>query len=155
MESFFHDFQPPLTLPCRSIISVTTFSSKKMLELVLVPTGIKVQVPPGGSSLPSVCLAAKITLKHPGWTRGTRGEPGAPETFPGGPGDEQDEASSRRGLFPLISAFDFFFPRFINRSCESFPPQPGDGEQVFSGGQKRKGWVSMATAFPDEGCCHL
>lgn len=47
MESFlffFYDFQPVLTLPSRSIISVTTFSSKKMLELVLVPVGIKVQV---------------------------------------------------------------------------------------------------------------
>lgn len=51
MESFFYDFQPALTLPSRSIISVTIFSSKKMLELVLVPTGIKVQVPPRGSSL--------------------------------------------------------------------------------------------------------
>lgn len=41
---FFYDFQSVLTLPSRSIISVTTFSSKKMLELVLVPVGIKVQV---------------------------------------------------------------------------------------------------------------
>lgn len=70
-----------------------------MLELVLVPVGIKVQVPPGGSSLLSVCLAAKITSNHPRWARGTL-EP--PRMFPGGPGDEEDN------IFPLISAFEFF-----------------------------------------------
>ena len=65
MESFFYDFQPALTLPSRSIISVTTFSSKKMLELMLVPMGIKVQVPPRGSSLPSHLPGSQNNAKVP------------------------------------------------------------------------------------------
>lgn len=65
MELFFYNFQPALTLPSRSIISVTTFSSKKMLELVLVPIGIKVQVAPRGSSLLSHLPSSQNNAKAP------------------------------------------------------------------------------------------
>jgi len=65
MESFFYDFQPALTLPSGSIISVTTFSSKKMLERVPVPMGIKVQVPARGSSQPSHSPCSQNSAQAP------------------------------------------------------------------------------------------
>lgn len=123
MESFlFYGFQSVLTLPSRSIISVTTFSSKKMLELVLVPVGIKVQVAARGGSAQRQCLEAKIA---PGWLRWAVGLAwGLPAPH-----------------FPsAFSCFQTYYP---------LPPTTGPlrngGAEC---GQKGKGWVSMATPFP-------
>lgn len=86
MESFFYDFQPALTLPSRSIISVTIFSSKKMLEVVLVPMGIKVQVPPRGSSLSGRLPGSQNNDKAPEMGSGDpRESPGTPRISPHGP----------------------------------------------------------------------
>lgn len=77
---FFYDFQPALTLPSGSIISVTTFSSKKMLELMLVPVGIEVQVPARGrllrSRVPGSQTSAQTAL---GPVLGASTNPAAPQ----------------------------------------------------------------------------
>lgn len=121
MESFFYDFQPALTLPSRSIISVTTFSSKKMLELVPVPVGIQVQVPPRGSSLPSRLPSSQNNAKVPSWASGTPGRALEPQgrypMAPSGTGTSLRAAGMSRTRHRLAGTFCLcllFFSRFIN-----------------------------------------
>lgn len=145
---FFHDFQPALTLPSGSIISVTTFSSKKMLELTLVPVGIEVQVPARGRSLRSRVPGTKPV---PGWHWDQHWGPARAQQPP--------RMWQPPGGLPPPRLAQAFRPRLFIISEFIIIPLPGkfprSAWRCRTSGQKRKGWVSMATAFPEEGCGHL
>lgn len=119
MESFFYDFQPALTLPSRSIISVTTFSSKKMLELVPVPMGIKVQVLPRGSLLPNHLPSSQNNAEAPEVGRGDPREcpRGCYPVARSGTGTSLRAAGMSRTRHHLTEAFSlrlfFFFPGLL------------------------------------------